>query len=382
MKRGQVLVLLVLGLVAVLAFVGLALDSSRVYQTRRLLQNAADAASLAGALELAKNRSITQAELWDKIAQFLQHNGAVPSSSRAWLLRGNTRLVEISQSTSSEPAPRSANRVKVEACRTIPVLFAGLLGQSQSSVRARACAAIGSLRVLKPRNNVVPVAIHYEVVRNAEAGDTLILWDGYQVTVRTPNNVDRNYGDAGNPYSGWLNLAWIHNELEGSIGNREVDQSHSQANVNDWIMNGNPFPIFAGSLSIPPAPPATDGDFIMGNPGIRASGLKKLKEKCNQIVARGERPIFYFIVFDRFFDRNGMSQLFPYHSSIPNSLYFHAVGFVTVEVTEVKWQGSARGGKYVKGKLVKFVRIGEVMESGGAGGGVDDGMVKAVTLVE
>ena len=79
MKRGQVLVLLVLGLVAVLAFVGLALDSSRVYQTRRLLQNAADAASLAGALELAKNMSFTQAERWDKIAQFLQHNGAVGS---------------------------------------------------------------------------------------------------------------------------------------------------------------------------------------------------------------------------------------------------------------------------------------------------------------
>jgi uncharacterized membrane protein len=41
MKRGQVLVLVVLGLVAVLAFVGLAMDSGRVYQTRRLLQNAA-----------------------------------------------------------------------------------------------------------------------------------------------------------------------------------------------------------------------------------------------------------------------------------------------------------------------------------------------------
>ncbi|MFN4180145.1 MAG: pilus assembly protein TadG-related protein, partial [Armatimonadota bacterium] len=45
MKRGQVLVLVMLGLVVLLAFVGLALDSSRVYQTRRLLQNAADAAS-------------------------------------------------------------------------------------------------------------------------------------------------------------------------------------------------------------------------------------------------------------------------------------------------------------------------------------------------
>ncbi|MCS7264511.1 MAG: hypothetical protein NZ805_06730 [Armatimonadetes bacterium] len=35
----------------------------------------------------------------------------------------------------------------------------------------------------------------------------------------------------------------------------------------------------------------------------------------------------------------------------PNSLYFHAVGFVAIEVTEVRWQGSASGGKYVKGNI-------------------------------
>jgi Flp pilus assembly protein TadG len=139
MKRGQVLVLVVLGLVAVLAFVGLAMDSGRVYQTRRLLQNAADAAAIAAALELATNRSnTTQASLWDKIAQYLQANGANPATSRAWLLQGDTRLVEISQSTSLEPPPSNANKVEVLTVRTIPVLFAGFLGQSQNTVRARA----------------------------------------------------------------------------------------------------------------------------------------------------------------------------------------------------------------------------------------------------
>jgi type II secretory pathway pseudopilin PulG len=390
MKRGQVLVLVVLGLVAVLAFVGLAMDSGRVYQTRRLLQNAADAAAIAAALELATNRSnTTQASLWDKIAQYLQANGANPATSRAWLLQGDTRLVEISQSTSLEPPPSNANKVEVLTVRTIPVLFAGFLGQSQNTVRARACALVGNLGTLGPRNNVVPIAVHYEVVRDARVGDTLILWDGYLVTVRAPNNVDRNYGDTGNPYSGWLNLAWIHNEDEDTIGNREVDQSHSQANVNDWIMNGNPFPIFAGRISIPPDPPATDGDFIMGDPGIRASGLQTLEAKRQQLIAQGKRPIFYFIVFDRFFNRDGMRQLFPYHGDVPashgdcdfpNSLYFHAVGFVAIEVTEVRWQGSARGGKYVKGTFVGFAQPGEVSDGSSFVG--DDEMVKAVTLVE
>ncbi len=391
MKRGQVLVLVVLGLVVLLSFVGLALDSSRVYQTRRLLQNAADSAAIAGALELATNHSnATQASIWNRIAQYLQANGAEPANARAWLLRGDVRVVEISQSASSAPPPYGVNKVEVLAVRTIPILFAGFLGQSQSTINARACALVGNLRTLSPRNNVVPVAVHYEVVRDAREGDTLILWDGYQVTVRSPNNSEFNYGDTGNPYSGWLNLAWIHNEEEDQIGYREIDSSHSQANVNDWILNGNPYPIFAGRLSVPPEPPATDGDFIMGDPGIRTSGLHTLETKRQQLIAQGKRPIFFFIVFDRFFNREGMRKLFPNHSGdipashgdcdFPNSLYFHAVGFVAIEVTEVRTRGSASGGKYIKGVFVKFAQPGEVGFENGFEG--DGEMVKAVALVE
>lgn len=391
MKRGQVLILVVIGLTVLLAFVGLALDSSRVYQTRRLLQNAVDAASVAGALELAtKQTSTTQASIWDKIAQYLQANGTEPTNARAWLMRNDVRIVEISRSTSSAPPPPGVNKIEVLATRTIPILFAGFLGQSQSVLSARACALVGNLRSLAPGNNVVPIAVHYEVVRDAREGDTLILWDGYQVTVRLPNNSEFNYGDPGNPYSGWLNLAWIHNEEESQIGYREIDQSHSQANVNNWIMNGNPYPIFTGSLSIPPNPPATDGDFIMGDPGIRTSGLHALGSKIQQLIGRGKRPIFFFIVFDRFFNRDGMRRLFPYHSGeipashgdcdFPNSLYFHAVGFVAIEVTEVRTKGSSSGGKYVKGVFVNFVKIGEVGTGSGFAG--DEEIAKAVALVE
>lgn len=382
MKRGQVLVLVVFGLVVLLAFAGLALDSGRVYQTRRILQNAADSAAVTGAIELGLNRSnTTLASIWNKIADFLQSNGAAPQISKAWLLQGNVRLIEISQSNQTLPPPPAANGVEVVAARTIPILFSGFLGQSNNTIQARAKARIGNLRALGPGNNVVPIAVHYEVVRDAREGDTVIVWDGYQVTVRSPNNADRNYGDTDNPYSGWLNLAWIHNSEEETIGDREIDQSHSQSNVKNWILNGNPFPIYAGSLSLPPNPPARDGDFIMGDPGIRASGLRTLQDKISQLLAQGKRPIFFFIVFDRFFNRDGMRQLFPNHrGDIPNSLYFHAIGFAAIEVTEVRWQGSARSGKYVKGVFVKFTLTGETSDGSGFAG--DDEMAKAIALVE
>jgi hypothetical protein len=264
--------------------------------------------------------------------------------------------------------------VEVQVQRNETVLFGGVLGQRTALVSARARANAGNLKTMPARSDTIPIAIHYEIIRNANVGDLLTVWDGFQVSVQTPPGSPRNYGDSSNPYSGWLNLAWIHNADEATIGNREVDQSHSQANVNDWILNGNPYPIIAGSLM------GNDGDFIMGNPGIRASGLRALENKRQQYVNQGRRPIFYFIVFDRYFDRSGMSSLFPTHGGFPNAYYFHAIGFVAVEVTEVRWQGSARGGKYVKGTFVAFVRSGDINPNSSFSG--DAEMVKSVALTE
>jgi hypothetical protein len=52
-EKGQALPLLVLGIVALLGFTALAVDGSMLYSDRRYAQNAADAASLAGAAEAA-----------------------------------------------------------------------------------------------------------------------------------------------------------------------------------------------------------------------------------------------------------------------------------------------------------------------------------------
>lgn len=374
LRRGQTIVVVVLSLVALLAVLGLALDGSRLYRTRRLLQNAADAAALAGAQELAMNPTTTSpAVIWGKVVQYLQANAPNYTTARAWLVQGNTRLQEITGGAGSS-VPASANGVEVQVQQGEFVLFGGVLGQSSALVSAKARANAGNLRTIPARSDTIPLAVHYEIIRNANVGDLLTVWDGFQVSVQTPPGSPRNYGDPSNPYSGWLNLAWIHNADEATMGNREVDQSHSQANVNDWIMNGNPYPIIAGSLF------GNDGDFIMGDPGIRASGLHTLEDKRQQFVNQGRRPIFYFIVFDRYFDRSGMSSLFPTHSGFPNSYYFHAIGFVAIEVTEVNWQGSAQGGKYVRGTFVAFVRSGDINPNSNFSG--DAEMVKSVALTE
>lgn len=71
---GQILILLAVGLVALLGFVALALDGGSIYLDRRSAQNAADAAALAGAYQLAWNP-------WD--AGTLSSRISAAASSRA-----------------------------------------------------------------------------------------------------------------------------------------------------------------------------------------------------------------------------------------------------------------------------------------------------------
>lgn len=369
MRRGQTLIVVLLCLIALLAIVGLTLDGGRVYWTRRALQNASDAAALAGAQELAINkRTTTQAAIWSKVSQYLQANNVDPKGCRAFLVQGSQQLLEITNSTSSSSPPAFANGVEVIANRTITVLFGGFLGQSQDTVSARARANFGNLKTLPARNNVVPIGVHYEIVRDASFGDSLTLWDGYQVSLTSPSGSSSSYGDASDPYSGWLNLLWIHNSEDES---REIDLSHSQANVNDWLLNGSPQAVIAGSLG------GIDGDFVMGDPGIRASGLQRLEDKSRELINQGQPPIFYFIIFDRYFDRNSMRNLFPSHSDFPNAYYFHAIGFTAIEVTEVRWQGK---NKYVRGNFVSFIQSGDLNDGSFFSG--DDEMVKVVALTE
>jgi len=60
-SSGQVLVIFALGLTALMAAAGLAFDVGRFYAERRFLQNATDAAALAGAASLSRGNTTTQA---------------------------------------------------------------------------------------------------------------------------------------------------------------------------------------------------------------------------------------------------------------------------------------------------------------------------------
>jgi hypothetical protein len=118
-QRGQVLVLVALSLLALLAFVALAIDGGHIYRERRLMQNAADAGALAGAYELCYG-SESQIE---------------PAALEYAIDRNGAELAHVTV--------QDLLTVTVVTTETVETYFAGLLGFNEVDVQADASAVCG-----------------------------------------------------------------------------------------------------------------------------------------------------------------------------------------------------------------------------------------------
>ena len=151
-RRGQVLVVVAIALLALLAFVALAVDGGNVYEHRRLMQNAADAGALAGAQEIC----------------FGDPDKAV-DTARDYAVNRNG-------ADNAYPYVTDDFTVTVITTKTVDSYFAGLIGYDVFTVTADASALCGVSEAAGP---VWPVAFrdtYWPEVR--ECGQKLILWMG------------------------------------------------------------------------------------------------------------------------------------------------------------------------------------------------------------
>lgn len=123
-ERGQVLVQVALTLIVLLISVGLAIDIGNAYGERRQMQNAADAAALAGARELCLGNSATVANA--KAREYLLLNE---------VLAGHIQVGDIQV---------IGNVVDVTARVTTDTFLVGLIGINTIDVTADAEAACGA----------------------------------------------------------------------------------------------------------------------------------------------------------------------------------------------------------------------------------------------
>lgn len=128
-QRGQILVTVALMAVAIFAFVAIAVDVGQIYGGRRSMQNAADAAALAGAREICFGNHgswpIAHTAAYSAAVEYAVRNGADPDE------------VEVDF---PEPYPYT---VGVVAGQSLNTFFAGVIRIHSVDVRAEAEAMCG-----------------------------------------------------------------------------------------------------------------------------------------------------------------------------------------------------------------------------------------------
>lgn len=149
-EEGQVLVLVVLCMAVLLAFIGLALDVGQALTVKRQLQTAADAAAIAGALELQECGSTRACiTMQTAAAQAVEENGfsgptvltnCASSSGTDLALTVNNGPCALG---ASDPNSGDTSYVEAVVSKREHMIFASVLGVGSLNLSARSEAGFG-----------------------------------------------------------------------------------------------------------------------------------------------------------------------------------------------------------------------------------------------
>ena len=217
-QQGQSIVIVAMAMIVLLIFGAFAVDLSFAYFQRRSMQNAADAAALAGARALGVYQSdptaptMTTGELYDIILEYAGRNQA--KYVQAWYtVPGGARLGEITQG-SGLPVPRGgATGVEVQASTDFSTFFARVMGYNLLPATANAAAAYGPAVATK---NVAPIAVRQDEV---QVGQDYTLYD--------------KNGASHNADTGWL-------ALECRKPDHGAYCAPGNASLSSWVQDGYP----------------------------------------------------------------------------------------------------------------------------------------------
>ena len=152
-ERGQALILFVFAAAVLFGFVAMAVDVGMILHERRVLQNAADAAALAGALELPDSAALAG----DQAQEWAESNGIDLAS-------GDELDITVSPDRTS---------VTVEVRRETSFIFGRVLGLVSTEVHADATARVGSPLAL---SGILPFGVLESAV-NYDGDPTTVKYD-------------------------------------------------------------------------------------------------------------------------------------------------------------------------------------------------------------
>ncbi|MFN2217626.1 MAG: pilus assembly protein TadG-related protein, partial [Anaerolineae bacterium] len=189
-ESGQSILIIALVVMVLLALVALVVDVGNAYAHRRMVQNAVDAAAMAGARMLAFRGSaeplerVMHIEVAAAVYAYAEENGLVQEDVRAdFVLDNGTRTPVLPQSYAE--APRNAVGVWVEGDLPFNTYFAHLLGFPTMQVTADA-AAYHTYGPCSIDDCIFPVIVSDEIFATTDGepviGELYTLWVQTQLT--------------------------------------------------------------------------------------------------------------------------------------------------------------------------------------------------------
>jgi len=371
-ERGQAMVLVVFAIIGMLAIAGLAIDGGRLHAQRRQVQNAADAASLAGTRELLEARgdmceddSISLGELDDRVAlavlDYAQKNGVNREDAteiEGWYVDADSNAVKrvgFRELQTEDLAITTG--VSVTLSLTDTTTFMKIIGRNEMGASGAATAMFGP--VTRMGGGLLPIGFPVQQVEAIldsgttsftmfDADGAICSADGVHCPTDPPDEASR----------GWLNFNYIyHGEINAGGNtshplNRVIATNMSNADLMEWGEHGCPHPLFAGTRGGLP-PYYIDGDFIAGQPGAREATREVI---CDTHTG----DTVYLPVFDYIYQHGAMQDAFPDGEpsnplQFPSGqfLYYHIVGFLAADLT------SCSGGNKTISGTFKYATIGE-----------------------
>jgi len=411
--RGQALIVLAFALLALAAFAGLAIDGGRLYAERRRTQNAADAAVLAGARELAEFISACASadtandnRVAAALVDMARYNGIDHFSPdghiEAWYVDADLRPVgRVGWATG---IPYSATGIQATLTFSDTATFMRLLGRSHLIVTAEALAMVGPVVQTDGHSAILPIAVPEAVVTTFQVGEKFTVFDdglfcrgGNPETCYLPpsdKEITETEKISPDAFYGWLNLSHVYNNtywqggpLDRAFGrglslggckykpNGSVDAAGT--GLKGWLSRTcpYPYPLFAGDVE------EQEGDYIYGYTGTRTAALIELAANYH----KGD--VLYWLVFDKVYSPKEMEKLFPGQAPSvgwmtaggpSRASYYHIVGFTAVELLDVNTRGKEPS---ITGVFQNVV-LGEGMIDPGSGMGSNDkGTCRFPTLI-
>jgi len=322
-ERGQALVIMVFAILALLVVAGLAIDGGTVYLERRRMQNAADAAALAGTRKLAEamcaKPGVNDAAIAAEVIHYAEANGVQYTSGNVvadYVAFNESVLGRVG----SGAIPAGAAGISVTTKISRKTYFVSLVGIDLAGASAGALAMAG--RPLTG-SGVRPFGIPRPIVMDLDPGDCF--------TIRFGNNCDDldqcnvEYTGVQHQHRGWLNLNYVWRQQEEGAGFPRAKTHNPGSDLDDWMTSGWDGTLYADGLWIDGY---RNGDHVHASPGLMQE----------VIDAAPIDELIYVPVFDVFPDCDGEEPdiVDPYPPKActggQGADYYHIVGFVGVWV--------------------------------------------------